>query len=308
MSLFRRGWVKNARPFSHTFSGVHALSRAALFGDARDLSPFCAPLFDQNNCGSCTGHATSDALCASFSAAGIPLPFIPSPRGLYALARAETRSYGGDPSVPLSDDGAMPSDLMAAVARWGFGPIGALVAGGYYSDCGSENVNDEPTQGDLQEDARHLGESHAIALGPGIVSDVCAALDGGMACPTGIFVDSSFENWTLGAGLIGAPTNTNDPQGGGHYVDTVAYARAGIVAQRGIEVIPKGIGATIDEARLLAQLAAKLPPDRVLTFFKNSWSISWGWNGYGVCDASAFLGAPTTGDVNAMVARMKESP
>lgn len=299
-----RGWRPNVRPFSHRFSAVHRLSVAAVALDSSDLSELAAPVEDQGPCGSCTGHATSDGAYTSFGKAGAPLLFVPSPRGLYGVGRAVTRSHAGlDPrSNPLTDEGAYPSDVMEGISRVGLRAMGPTVDG-RFSDCGEENVNDEPELDELEEDQLHLVDSHGIDPGTNFLGDLTSALSQ-YAVPAGFFVDMPFEDWNvLRDGFIGAPKNPNDPQGGGHYVDIVGFARAGLVAQSPEAYLPRRMYATAVQMKAIASAAAKLPASDPLFWVKNSWSATWGLGGFFIARKEWALDYQAS-DFNAIVPRL----
>jgi len=307
MKRMGRGWRKNRTPFKATFTGKHALSRAGMFGDFSDLTEFCPDVMDQGFVGACTAHAVSDAAVTSFAKSGLPLGFVPSQRDLYALSRSIERARLGLPprTTPLSDGGAYPVDVMAAIERWGLRSMGPRIDG-RFSDVGEENVNGEVHLGDLEADAAHRIESHAILGGPHIAEDVCSALKM-YACPTGFFVDTAFEEWIVERdGFIGAPKNPYDPFGGGHYVDIVAFVRAGLLAQDPATYIPRRLHAKPSQIGAIATSAAALPPEEPVLFVKNSWG-DWGIDGYFVATVE-WLRAPQTGDVNAILPVFKETP
>lgn len=301
-----RGWKRSVVKPRRLFA-AHPLSRAAIL-DSVDLVRFTAPLMDQGPYGSCTGHATSDAIFTSFGAAGTPLDWVPSQRGIYGLGRAVTRSRQGfDPLTHrLADEGAYPSDVMEGISMWGIRPMGERASENgvtRFSDCGS-NVNDEASGLELEEDALHLIEEHAVYS----ATDVMIANSSGFAVPTGFFVDMAFEQWSPGDGFVGAPKNPRDPLGGGHYVDTVGYTRAGMIA-KGLPpaaVLPARMLPISDhEWSVLVMAAAKMASSEPIFFVKNSWAL-WGLNGFFLATRE-FFDDPQTGDMNAITAKMKEA-
>jgi hypothetical protein len=314
---FGKGWKRNVRPFARTFSAVHPLSLAAVMTDGSDLTSYTAPVMDQGPTEGCTGHAVSDAAVTAFAKAGQPLLWVPSPAGIYVLGNAETRAAQGlDPaSNPLTDSGAYPSDVMVGVDQFGLRAMGPLVRDEKmqprFSDADAATVIAEPDQAELEEDAMHTVESHAILHGPNVIGDLCAALVAYPA-PTGIFVDTAFQNWNPLDGFIGAPVNPYDPDGGGHYVDTVGFIRAGILAQMGLGTIPAKLLEAFSPTTAkmievaLAKAAAKLPPSDPIFIMKNSWTKLWGLSGFFLA-TKALITAPTTSDLNAVLPVMKEA-
>lgn len=307
MTHHHRGWKPNIVDFTHTFTGRHALSKSGTLLPNSDLSPFTPDVMDQGSgregTNSCTGHAISDGSYTSFGKSGQPLPFVPSERLLYWGARAEERArLGIAPSTPVADIGAYPSDSMAFVAQVGLSPMGPL-QGGRFSDVSVKNVNEEILLGEVEGSFK--SESHAILRGPNIVGDTCAALSE-YACPAGFFVDMAFENWDVARdGFVGAPTNPNDPNGGGHYIDLVGFAHAGLIASEPKIYLPTKIVHLISDQVIaaIAQHAAALPSNDPVFFAKNSWG-SWGLFGFFLA-TKAWLTANRTGDVNAMLPVLK---
>lgn len=302
-----RGWRPNVRPFAHTFSAVHPLSLAAVMADGSDLTPFVAPVMDQGQTSTCTGHASSDGAFTSFGKAGAPLDWVPSQAGIYVLGNATSRAAQGlDPAThPLVDQGAFPADVMDGIAKWGLRPMGPEVEG-RFSDADAETCVAEPTLDELETDALHLVESHAIARGPNLIGDVCAAL-AEYAVPTGFFVDTAFEQWNPMNGFVGAPLNPNDPNGGGHYVDVVGFVRAGILAQQGAGALPRIMRATAEQAAALAVAAGRLASNAPVFFVKNSWGdTDWGLGGFFLATKAWLLDAQTS-DSNAILPVMKEA-
>lgn len=152
--------------------GIAALPKSA------SLLPFAVVVLDQNQTGSCTGGSTAAALATALSAKGTPLPWIPSPKGIYTLGRAVDRvpdSHGVLP--PLSDNGAQPNQVMRGITEWGIRPMGPLVQGCYY-DCDPSDVNEEPTLGELEDDAKNLilGEHAITTTGVQRITDICTAI------------------------------------------------------------------------------------------------------------------------------------
>lgn len=245
-----KGYVPD--PAGHRANGFHLLAayRATSTPSAADLTPCTPPVMDQNQCGSCTGHGTACGIATACTKAGKPLPFVPSPRGIYCLARAVDRS---DPSRPLTDDGAMPNQVMRSISEWGVRPIQAPTSGGLYSDCEPSNVNAEPTLDELTADAHDsiVGWYRIDATGADRIAQLRQALAAGHPVGIGTFVATSFENWQAGDPPVGAQ-DPSDPNGGGHWTCLIGY-RTG------------SAGETIFRLR-------------------NSWGESWGDSGN--CDVS----------------------
>lgn len=218
-----KGYIPD--PAGHRSNGFHLLAAASrpdsLIPASVDMSPDAPPVMDQNQCGSCTGHGTACGLYTALKQAGQPLSFVPSPRGLYDVARCIDRA---DPSMPLGDDGAMPNSVMRGVSEWGVRPIHAPTSAGEYSDCEPANVNIEPTLAELTEDSSEsfVGWYRISATGAARTQQLRQALAAGHPVGVGTFVASSFENWRAGDPPCGAQ-DQNDPQGGGHWVCAIGY-------------------------------------------------------------------------------------
>ena len=294
MRCFGKGWIKSVRPFPRTFA-AHRLTRAAAVSTTGiDMVQFSAPMMDQRVTSACTGHATSDGCFTAFGGAGKPLLWIPSQTGIYTIGRAETRD---DEGVPLTDDGAMPADIMKGIGQWGIRAMGPASASDSNSDADPSTINDEPALDDLESDDMTKVESYGISPGLNAPNDVLVALSGKLPVPTGFFVDTAFEEWVATQGFVGAPKNPNDPAGGGHYVDCVGFTYAGLLA-RGV-ALPARMAPTAEEFRALVQAATVLPSTDPIFFFKNSWNVNWGLRGFFLA-TKGFLLAPQCSDCNAI--------
>ena len=202
------------------------------------LERFEGPILDQNHCGSCTGHGTAQGLHVAFEAQGKPLPFFPSPKGIYANTRAIERATSQVEAIPpLSDDGAMPSDVMLALAQWGIAPMNAPSPQGFYTDVDPTNVNDEPFLGDLETEANTIvvGEYRINEKSSSFVSQVCSAIASGAPVGIGVFVDAAFMAWD--PKVDASPLNDvdlNDQDGGGHWLVITGYrTENGVIIFRG---------------------------------------------------------------------------
>jgi hypothetical protein len=192
------------------------------------LAKFRAPIFDQGQTGSCTGHGTAQAVYTSMNAAGSPLPFVPSPRIIYGTARTLERASA---SIALTDSGAMPTDLLTVLRTYGIAPIGPMSPDGRFSDIWSTddvwglatppppNVNVDMDLLDLESSGLRLltGEYRvdegASSFGPQLSASIAGMAAGGI----GIFVDTAFMNWNPSTGPI-QRINLADPNGGGHWL------------------------------------------------------------------------------------------
>jgi len=87
---------------------------------AVSLAPYCGPVADQGQTGSCVGQAIARAIYIRQGVLGTPCAW-PSPASVYTLARCIERGptpVGLTPS-PLQDDGCSPEDAFAGALQWG---------------------------------------------------------------------------------------------------------------------------------------------------------------------------------------------
>ena len=214
-----------------------------------DLRPLLPPVFDQGQTGACTGHALAAGVYAACTTAGKSLAFVPSPADLYRLERCLERAAAGDLSAPLTDGGAMPSDGLLALARFGVRPMGGPTSDGRFSDADLATINAEPElEGIEAETFAGLVVGLAIAsVGDQLLADVQAALASNLPITLSVPGGSpAFQNYT-GAGVIGAINAELD-----HYVTLAGYERA---------------------------------PDGAVKFrLRNSWGEGWGDGGYAWID------------------------
>lgn len=248
-----RGLVRN--PPGHIAGVPFAHHRCAAGSTPSfvDLRVHAPPVKDQNACSSCTGHGTSTGISTTCRAQGRPLAFEPSERGIYCLARAVDR----EPGQSLTDDGAMPNQVMRGIGAWGVRPTQAPTSLGDNSDCEPSNVNDEPKLGEIEDGATHLivGEYVITATGDARVQQLRQALAAGFAVCFGVDVDAAFEDY---AG--GKPLAAPDPAKilGGHWLCAVGY-------------------------RTDAN-------GRTIVIFRNSWGLGWGSSGDGEGDEDFIAG------------------
>lgn len=213
-------------PAGHRKMGFHLLPafRATSTPDSASVEDCAPPVMDQGETSSCVGHGTSGAVFTSLKKAGTPLTFVPSPRGIYCLARAVDRV---DSTQPLTDEGSEPNQAMRAIGEWGVRPIQAPTSDGRYSDCEPANVNAEPTLAELEQDAQDcvVGAYAITVTGPTRIEQMRQAIAAGHAVGIGTFVATDFESWTPDKPAIGAQ-NESDPNGGGHWFYAVGYRTA----------------------------------------------------------------------------------
>lgn len=209
----------------HRYTPFHvALARglAAPAVPARhSIEAFAPEVMDQGPVGSCEGHSTAGAIYTTLNANGAPLPWVPSPLGIYNLALALDR---GDPTAgALEDLGTETNTVLRVVHEFGVRPMGARVEG-RNSDCDIASALREPLLGEIEADAQQLliGAYQITSRGAQKLADVKTALASGFAVRVDSFVDMAFEDWQAGDAPFGKP-DLNDPNGGGHALYAVAY-------------------------------------------------------------------------------------
>jgi hypothetical protein len=177
----------------------------------------------------CEGHSSAMAAWISFLASGNPLPFFPSPDAIYKNARCQERAPNADGSLsPLTDGGAMTSDVVTIFQTCGLKKMGPMASDGRYSDVDMATVNDEPRLDELDTEA----ETPVLVENPGYAIDLSdtqqaiaviqAALKANFVVRIDIICDSIFQNyfqsWTPGTPPLSS-CNPNDPSAGGHAVE-----------------------------------------------------------------------------------------
>lgn len=222
----RVGGCRRDQPHKHVQKCSRTLVGAAPKNPASaDVSGFAAGVLDQGPTGACTGHGGAQGLVIAFAAAGRPLPFVPSPDGLYRDERCLERTKGPDGTFPpLTDEGAEPADLFRAGALCGVRAIQAPTADGRNSDVDPATVNDEPRLDQSATEALTIitGGYRIDETAADMAEQVCAALAAKMPVGLGFFCDSRFQAWTPAAGPLNS-YNLQDQTGGGHFVVIVGY-------------------------------------------------------------------------------------
>lgn len=188
-----------------------------------------APILDQNECGSCGGHGTAQALYVASQYVHAPLGFVPSPDDIYKTARAldRARETATERELPPLDDvGSFPSDIMHALSRWGVRPMRAPSPRGYDTDVDPSNVNDEPALADLEATGRRIitGQFRIAESAGDFIAQLRAGIIHCGAVGIGVFVDTAFDNWDPGRGPLDVrDLNLADPMGGGHWLAATSY-------------------------------------------------------------------------------------
>lgn len=200
MSERGKGFRPSPAHKQRRFASVHHLVGADLsFPPSFDLETFAPDVMDQGQTSSCGGHGTSVGVYAALAAKGTPLPFVPSPKGIYDNARQLDA-----PSAPLTDDGIDPATLLQALAQHGVRKIQAPTLDGRYSDCDPATINAPETLAEDEEGARDLlvGEYAVDPRDPSFDRLVAATLFQKKApVGVGICADGAFQAW--GEGSVG---------------------------------------------------------------------------------------------------------
>jgi hypothetical protein len=219
------GHRTGCKPDAPAKRGLLALSHLIL-GDNPIFPPGASyehlegPILDQNQTSSCCGHGTSQALQVATAKAGMPLPFRPSPRGIYDNGRVVELQ----PGEQLADEGAEVIDIVATVAAKGVRALVEPSPQGYATDCDPSNVNVMPTAAELAAEKAHLepGAYRIDTTAPTFIDQLCASIDQHGACVTGSFVDTAFEAYSPATGPV-TTVNLQDPNGGGHCLAVTSY-------------------------------------------------------------------------------------
>lgn len=239
-------------PPGHTRTSVHVLLQklGVRVGTATpssfSLRAKGAPVMDQGNTSACTGHAHAGAIFTSCANQGTPLPFVPSPMGLYTNGRCIDLA----PGDALTDEGAVPNSVMRAANEFGIKPIQAPTSDGRYSDCEPATINTKPTFDDLEAEALHVavGDYALDPSAPDFVATLRTVICAGYCVTFAVQVDAAMEAWNPASGPLGAPDTS--ALLGGHNIRCDGYHED--VA-----------GNTIVD-------------------FVNSWGTGWGAAGYGM--------------------------
>lgn len=221
----------DARADVRTHHEVQARLMAHVNGNVKlqpsvDLAIYQPPIYDQGPTGSCTAHSGSGSVATAFSAAGMPLGFIPSPDLLYKITRALERAHAtpaGHALPGLTDSGAELADVVAVLSRYGMKSMSAPTPDGRQSDVTLDGVNLEPDLTALEMAGDHtIAGAYAIDTKASDASDViAAALMSGIPVLVAFYVDSKFEQ--MGPNDVAGVPDESDPNGGGHAVYLSGY-------------------------------------------------------------------------------------
>jgi hypothetical protein len=228
----RLGYIPDRLAVRITQQDSRELFDSSASGDV-SLADFRGETLDQGQSGSCVGEGTAQILFVSASASGKPLPFFPSPRIGYGIVRILELL---DASMALTDSGAMPTDMISVVPKWGIAPIG------FDSQCPTPdgrrcdiwtpddifnlpntpppNINTKPNLLDLETAGLVLPVKplRVDETSPDFGAQLTAGLNAKSAAGVGIFVDTAFMQWDPSTGPI-TSINTSDSNGGGHWLE-----------------------------------------------------------------------------------------
>ena len=211
---FAKGLILD--PPSHMVSSARRLIGLATPLPKGSVNQFAPPIRDQGQKSQCTGEGSMGAFVTSCNAHGIKLAIPPamggtspvtSPAWAYKVARAVDRT---NPNIPLTDDGAMPNQVVRGIQEFGILALG---------DCSDEDadVNQEPTILELEKASRihALGWNSIQSSGRDLVLDIMRAIGNAqVAVPASCDVDQAFEDYN-GKGII--PSVLAGQNYGGHF-------------------------------------------------------------------------------------------
>jgi hypothetical protein len=266
-----RGYRPSPEHKRRTFSAPHPDALAGAIPPAAALRAFKPPTMDQGRSSACGPHGFAVLAYVACAAAGQPLPFVPSPRVLYADTRSEEQPGDG----PLEDSGVSPADLITAAAREGVSAIRAPTPDGRFSDvttpedlvslpgASPPNVALRPTLRDDEESGRMLmiGAQELQPLEPDFARQMAASIAMYRAgVGLGLHATPGFEAWG------------EHPRGGLAYDD---YDNASF---------------THEDGHFVALLDYRTELDGSLSFWlQNSWGEAWGESDGGIWVSERWL-------------------
>ena len=176
---------------------------------------------DQNGSSACVGHSLAAGIYTRCNIMADKLPWMPSPKGIYDIARARVRAASGQGFAPLTDDGTEPFRAIEGVSMEGIRPMRGPTSDGRNSDCEPATINDEPSLIDLEEDSRLLvmGAYAIESWGAQREQDIRVSLFHGFPLPVAVDAseNSPIQNYD-GTKLIEDMGTNLD-----HYVLAVSY-------------------------------------------------------------------------------------
>lgn len=261
MNLSKLGYVKDAAHKTLMWAMMAATAHSASAS-----SEFLeGSILDQNGCGSCTGHGTSQWMQVTYAKAGTPLPFRPSPRGIYAITRCLDRAAAtpvGTALPALTDDGGQPSDVIIALAQFGITALVMPSPQGYQSDVDPSNVDVEPQLGDFEKAAAELLRAavRVDPTDPAFQDNLATAVEQTGAAGIGIFVDTkNFMAYSPATGPV-QTIDQSDPNGGGHWLCVSSFRTC--------------VAGSDDDLKF------KIPVGTLIFRGPNSWGAGWGDAGH----------------------------
>lgn len=179
-----------------------------------------SPVFDQGSTSSCEGHRASMALTVAYRAAGLPLPYIPSPDAIYRDARCVARRPVGGSLPRLVDDGCMTGDVYTALATCGIRPFDdSALTLPRNTDCNPDTINREPLLGELvAESERIITGEYSIPMYGGPLQKVLNALQSGAPVGLDVWIDRGFEAWGHNPVSPLSKCDKDDAWGGWHAI------------------------------------------------------------------------------------------
>lgn len=186
------GWRKSRAGIDPLAHHLLAAKRAAAPLPTPDLVPYCGPILDQGQVGSCVAFALTRALQISWQANGGPTNELVSPRQLYWDARAAEYDPGAVPEM-LDDTGSEPRLMMSSAQALGVVPLAACPYSGFVIDNATQPA---PSVYLEAYDQRGLQYALVTEVGLARVQRVADALRNRMPVCFGMYVDAAFEQNT----------------------------------------------------------------------------------------------------------------
>lgn len=217
---FARGFKASPPHRKALLSAPHPSEAAASFPPAASLRSHKPVTFDQGPTPTCVGHAVAALLVVGIEAHGQPLPFIPSPRGIWS--EGACLEQGGEGA--LVPEGIDAVSAVQAIARTGIRPIQAPTPDGRNSDCTSANVFYRPTLAEDELAAKDLvmGPQELQPAAHDFLDQICDAIaNDRFGVLVGVHATPAFEAWKEGAPALTDASGFS--QDDGHAVALLDY-------------------------------------------------------------------------------------
>jgi hypothetical protein len=186
-------------PVGHRRTPAHRLIGSGTYPASASLARFLPSVLDQGQTGRCVGEAKAGAIYTS----GQGSIFLPSPTGIYRLARAIDRIPDSNGDLPaLLDEGSQPNQADRAMAEWGVSEFDPSIDGPVISDL---ELNGEPALEELEKDtAKPIVGSYAIdETVPDFEAQIARTISLGYTVTFALpDTDDGFEGYT--GGVLGA--------------------------------------------------------------------------------------------------------